>query len=149
MKNYEINSETIALIPITSTKTKVYELENEFVVDKSGLKIMEESCEFFGSSLEGRQKGTKRLIGITHKSPVIVEESRNIIFFPTNSPRLEKCCWISLNNLENISKLPNNSLLIFKNSRELYLDISFNILDNQILRATRLESVSRKRRKNT
>ena len=149
MKNYEINSETIALIPITSTKTKVYELENEFVVDKSGLKIMEESCEFFGSSLEGRQKGTKRLIGITHKSPVIVEESRNIIFFPTNSPRLEKCCWISLNNLENISKLPNNTLLIFKNSRELYLDISFNILDNQILRATRLESVSRKRRKNT
>lgn len=149
MKNYEINSQTIALIPITSTKTKVYELEKEFVVDKSGLKIMEESCEFFGSSLEGRQKGTKRLIGITHKSPVIVEESRNIIFFPTNSPRIEKCCWISLNNLENISKLPNNTLLIFKNSRELYLDISFNILDNQILRATRLESVSRKRRKNT
>ena len=149
MKNYEINSDTIALIPINSTKTKVYELENEFIVDKSGLKIMEESCEFFGSSLQGRQKGTKNLTGITHKSPVIVEESRNIIFFPTNSPRLSKCCWISLNNLENISKSSDNTLLIFKNERKLYLDISFNILDNQILRASRLESVSRKRRKNT
>jgi phytoene dehydrogenase-like protein len=61
---------------------------------------MEESCEFFGSSLIGRQKGTTKLIGITHKAPIIIEETREIIFFPTTSPRLSCCSWISLKNIE-------------------------------------------------
>lgn len=149
MKSYEINSETLALVPINSTKTKIYELDNEFIVNNNCLKIMENSCEYFGSSLTGRQQGTKKLIGVTHKSPIIVEESRNLIFFPTSSPRLKTCCWISLNNLENVIKKHGNSLLKFKKDKKLYLEISYNILDNQILRATRLESVIRKRRKNS
>lgn len=148
MINYEINLETLALVPINSTQTKIYEIEKEFVINNNCLKIMENSCEYFGSSLEGRQKGTKRLIGVTHKSPIIIEESRNIIFFPTSSPRLNNCCWISLNNLEQLAKNQTKSLLLFKNTKKLNLNISYGILDNQILRATRLESVIRKRIKN-
>ena len=146
MKSYEINLNTLALIPINEKKTKIVEKDDEFVVDNAIGKIMEESCEFFGSSLVGRQKGTSKLIGITHKAPIIIEETKEIIFFPTSSPRLSSCCWISLNNLENYYPKNKKVILEFKNQKRLNLNLSYGIVDNQILRATRLESVIRKRK---
>ena len=147
MKDYEINEQTLAIIP-WKNKSKVYEKEINFVVDKSVHTIMEESCEYFGSSLEGRQKGTTSLIGIRHKTPIIIEESKEIIFFPTSSPRGNNCSWISLNNLENYKKENDKIRLRFNNKKEINMDISYGIIDNQVLRATRLESILRKRKEN-
>jgi len=147
MFEYEINEQTLALIPIDD-RTRVYELNDEFVVNKPVHKIMENSCEYFGSSLLGRQKGTSSLIGITHKAPIIVEESRELIFFPTTSPRLKDCSWISLKNIDKYYSKKNSICVEFKNNKIIELSISYGIIDNQILRATRLESVLRKRKGN-
>ena len=68
-------------------------------VDNSVMNIIENSCEYFGSSYLGRHEGTKKLIGITHKAPIIIEESKNLIYFPTTSPRLTDCVWIALNSI--------------------------------------------------
>lgn len=107
---------------------------------------MEDSCEYFGSSLSGRQKGTENLIGVSYKAPIIIEESKNIIFFPTTSPRLKNCNWISLNNLERYYTKNNKIVLEFKNKQKIMLNLSYGIIDNQILRASRLESVLRGRK---
>ncbi len=146
MEEYEINEETLAVIPIKSDKSKVYETDRVFIVNKSALKIMDDSCEFFGSSLEGRQKGTSKLIGVTHKAPVIIEESKEIIFFPTMSPRIDKCSWISLKNVEKIIKKNDKNYILFKNNTIIESDVSYGVMNNQILRATRLESVLRNRK---
>ena len=74
-ESYEINNSTLALIALDN-KTKVIEEEREFFIDKTPSNILEESCEYFWSSYLGRKIGTKNLIGITHKSPIIIEESR-------------------------------------------------------------------------
>lgn len=145
MKEYEINSETLALIAVED-KTKVFEYDKTFIVDKEPIKIMEDSCAYFGSSLSGRQKGTEKLIGVSYKAPVIIEESNNIIFFPTSSPRIKSCNWISLNNLEKYYSKNNYIVLEFKNNQKIMLNLSYGIIDNQILRATRLEAVLRKRK---
>lgn len=146
MQDYEINTNTLALIN-EKEKTKVYETDSVFYVDKSANKIMEDSCEYFGSSLSGRQKGTFNLIGVSHKSPIIVEETKEIIFFPTVSPRLKNCNWISLNNIEKYYNEKGKVVIIFKNNQKLELSTSYGVVDNQILRATRLESVLRGRKK--
>lgn len=146
MNEYEINIETLAIVPFKSDKSKVYENDKVFIVNKPVNKIMDDSCEFFGSSLEGRQKGTSNLIGVTHKAPIIVEESKEIIFFPTMSPRVENCAWISLNHIDKIIKKENKNCIVFKNDIIIELDISYGIINNQILRATRLESVLRNRK---
>ena len=144
--DYEINRETLALIPSAENITKVLELNNEYTIKKGVNKIMESSCEFFGSSLIGRQKGTTKLIGVTHKAPVIIEETEEIIFFPTTSPRLSICSWISLKNIEKYYQENNKMVIAFRNGSKVELDISYGVLDNQILRATRLESVLRSRK---
>lgn len=145
MNDYEINVQTLAIIPLKEGKSKVIEENNSYIVNKTPMKIIDNSCKFFGSSYEGRFSGTKTLTGITHKSPIIIEESRKMIFFPTKSPRLDSCIWISFNNILNYEQKENNSIIKFCCGKVLELDISYNIIDNQILRATRLESVLNKR----
>lgn len=146
MSTYEISSETLAIIPIENFCSKVIEKDNTIIVSKTPMEIIEDSCSFFGSSYFGRAKGTKKLIGVSHKAPVIIEESKEIIFFPTRSPRLYECCWVSLKNIDKYKKQFNNSLIFFNNGHSLELDMSYGSLDNQVLRATRLESVLRSRK---
>ena len=145
INEYEINEDTLALISLDD-KTKVFEKDKTFMVSKETNLIMEDSCQYFGSSLSGRQKGTENLIGVSYKAPIIVEESNNIIFFPTTSPRLKKCSWISLNNLERYYTKNKKIVLEFKNKQKIMLNLSFGVIDNQILRATRLEAVLRGRK---
>ena len=148
MNKYEINSSTLALIALDNLNTKVLEENNIYIVNQSVKEIINHSCKYFGSSYLGRYEGTKEIIGINYKSPIIIEESKYIIFFPTNSVRNKKCNWISLNMIKDYKKYNNTSKVIFKNNVELILDISYGSLENQILRSTLLESKIRKRKNN-
>lgn len=140
--NYEINYDTQAIVPLDNNNSKIIEEFDEYVVNNSTLDILEHSCEYFGSSYEGRKEGTKKLLGVTHKSPIIVEESRKLIFFPTTSPDNLDCIWI---NLEKISHYDMNgskkSIITFKNGLKMEFNISIGSLTNQIMRATRLKYI--------
>ena len=140
MKEYEINSSTLAIVPIDDKISKVYEENDEYIVQKSSNSIIKENCEFYGSSYEGRCIGTKSLTGIKTKYPIIIEESRNIIFFPTSSTRTKQSTWIALNKIKNYNKKEYNSQILFKNEEKIDLDISIYSLENQIIRATMLKS---------
>ena len=144
--NYEITYDTQAILPIDSENTKIIENDNEYFINKNSLKIMEHSCEYFGSSYEGRKEGTKKLLGITHKSPIIIEESRKIIFFPTCSPESSECIWINLEKISDYFKIDTKkSAIRFKNGDILEFNISYGSLTNQILRATRLKYILEER----
>ena len=141
MEDYEISSATLAIVPLGEEISKVYEEEDTYIVQKSANSIIKENCEFYGSSYEGRCIGTKSLTGIKTKFPIIIEESRNIIFFPTSSTRTKQSTWIALNKIQKINKLEyQNSEISFKNKEKINIDISINSLENQIVRATMLKS---------
>lgn len=145
MEKYEINKETLAIIPIEEEISKVIEEEKEFIINASVMKIIDDSCKFFGSSYDGRFEGTKTIMGISHKSPIIIEETRKIIFFPTTSPRINTCSWISLNNIKEYYKSNSNTVIVFSCGKKIKLQLSYPIVDNQVLRATRLEALLNKR----
>lgn len=146
MQNYEINSDTLAIIPIDNYKSRIIEKDSILEVDQTPMKIIDSSCRYFGSSYKGRFYGTRHLIGVSHKAPIIIEESKEIIFFPTNSPRLYECAWISLKNINDYKRNLDKVKITFNGGYDLELDMSYGSLDNQILRAARLESVLRKRK---
>lgn len=143
---YEIDLSTVMLIGIDDYKTKIITLDDEFIADDDSKKIIDNSCKFFGSSLTDRVNMTKRLINIKSKSPIVIEESRNIIFFPLKSVR-EKCnIWISFNNLEKYVKFDDKTTFIFKNGKEVVIDFSYYIIDNQVTRSLMLDYELKKRR---
>lgn len=140
--NYEITYDTELIIPIDEKCSKVIENGEEYIIEKNSLKILEHSCEYFGSSLEGRKEGTKKILGITHKSPIIIEESRKIIFFPTNSPDRKDCSWINLEKIDKYYRTDKKtSSILFKCGKKVDFNISYGSLTNQILRATRLKFI--------
>ena len=94
MKNYEINGETLAIIPIDENKCKIIEENNELIVYNKSSSIINNSCKYFGSSYQGRKNGSKNILGSSHKLPIIIEEISKILFFPTSSPRNDNCIWI-------------------------------------------------------
>jgi len=145
MISYEINNNTLALLPINDKSTKIIEKDNILIIEDNVMNIIKNSCEFFGSSYLGRREGTKKLTGISSKCPIIIEESNNIIYFPTISPRLSTCSWISFNSIKNYLNNKGKTTIIFENDKVLDLDISYNSFDNQVLRSAKLESILRKR----
>ena len=148
MRDYEISKDTLAVIPVGDKKSKVIEKNYTYIVDESPNRIMDESCRYYGSSIGGRQKGTSNLTGISYKAPIIVQEEGSIIFFPTTSPRLKKCCWVSLNNIDSYyyDFEKKTCVVIFDNNSKLEFDISYCVLNNQVLKSHRLESIVNKRK---
>lgn len=144
--NYIINSNTVALIPLENKITHVIERDENFIIKENTMNIIRNSCEYFGSSYIGRHKGTKTLTGINYKSPIIIEESRNIIFFPTTSPRDSNCAWISLYYINNYFNKNGRIEVLFENGKKCIFNMSYGSFDNQYLRATKLESILRKRK---
>ena len=145
MSNYEINDFTVALI-YENDKTLVYEKDRVFSVDGTPNRIIKYSCEYFGSSYKGRVEGTKNLTGITHKSPIIIEESKEIIFFPISSPRLNNCSWIRNKYILDYIKDDKDTIIRTIFGSLIRINCSYEIINNQILRSSRLESVIRYRK---
>ncbi len=146
MNSYEINEDTLAIIPKNINKTIIYERYRNYIINQEVDKIMEDSCRYYGSSLKGRQIGSTSLIDITHKVPIIIEETNNLIFFPTSSPRLNTCSWISLNNIEKYEKDNKGCKIYFKDGKTVVLPVSYSIINNQILRSSRLQMMLDKRK---
>ncbi len=146
MNNYEINEKTLAIVACHENLSKVYEEEKTIYVHCNANKIMEYSCEYFGSSLEGRKKGTLSMIGVNYKPPVIVEETKELIFFPTSSDRNKLNSWISLQHIARYYHDNRRMVILFKNGTKIKLNLSYGIIDNQILRSTKLESALRGRK---
>ena len=147
-EDYEINVDTLLLIPIDYNKTKVIEKGDVFIVKCSTLSIIKKSCLFFGSSYEGRKAAIKYLIGIDMKVPILIEESRNIIFFPTTSCVNQNSIWVSYQNLLKYSKKNEfSTILYFENNKKIVIEVKYNLIDNQVIRCLKLDTILLKRKK--
>jgi len=148
MKEYEINEETMAVIPMNYYQTLIKETDNEYVINKRAYEIMESSCEYYGSTYKGRLTAAKKILNSSYKIPIVIEESENIIFFPTKSSLLEDCSWINYNFIKKYEKDGKNVKITFKNNEQISVDMSKLSLENQISRSTKLELTARKRKIN-
>lgn len=144
--DYDINRDTVMIIPINDKKSRVIETSGDYIVDDNAYSIMERSCLYFGSSYEGRLLSSKSILGSVYKAPIVVEESRSIIFFPVKSSVVKQNVWISLNNLVSYNKHEKKTIITFKRDKQVLLDIPYFSIDNQVLRSTLLESVIRRRK---
>ena len=144
--DYEITFDTQVILPVENNSSRIIENNESYVINVPPMQVLEHSCEYFGSSFNGRKEATKKLLGITHKSPIIVEESRKIIFFPTTSPDRIDCVWINLEKVNKYYKSSSKkSIIEFKNGDIIEFDVSIGSLTNQIMRASRLKYILEER----
>lgn len=147
INKYEFSKGTLAIVPNDEKTSLVLEDKDRYIIHDSAFHIMEDSCRYFGSSYEGRKEGAKTILGAEYKVPIVVEDSSNLIAFPTTSPFASDCCWISLQRVDNIYKVDNyNTKIVFDNQEEIIVPCSFRSVENQLSRASRLDLVLRNRK---
>lgn len=142
---YEVNPETMAIIPQyssnQSTFSLVKEVNDEFIVMKSPTEIIKYSCTYFGSSYRGRVEGTYSLTGISHKAPIAISPSNKLFFFPTHSPKREECSWFSHSHISKINRNSHNQTTItFTNQTTYSINVSLGSFENQVYRTAQLRS---------
>lgn len=143
LEKYEINSNTAAILPFHDKGlfSRVLEVEQEYVVTLSPKEIIENSCEYYGSSYDGRTKGTKAITGISHKPPIAIDPLNKIYFFPTHSPKRTQCAWISHRYVEEHGKIDSYKVIVtFANNMTIQLPISYNSFESQLHRTAYLRT---------
>ncbi|HLR02776.1 MAG TPA: competence protein ComK [Virgibacillus sp.] len=109
--------------------------DNEYPVIDPPTKVIDEACSYFGSSLRGRQDGTRNICGVTHKAPISIDPLSGMYFFPTFSPTSSKCSWIAHSHIEQVNKWEGQyAEIIFKKGRRVVLEASYGSVLNQIQR---------------
>ena len=143
---YEISKGTLAIVPEKDERSLVYEDDEKYIIEESPYKIMEESCKYFGSTYKGRKESSKAILGADYKVPIIIEDTNNLIVFPTAAPKSDDCVWISLKRVKRIEKYDVYSTrIIFDTDRESIVPCSYRSIENQLSRASRLDVIMRKR----
>ncbi len=144
---YEISKGTLAIMPNKDNNSLVLEDDDRYLVSQTPYQIMESSCLYFGSSYEGRKAGSRDILGAEYKVPIIVDDSTDIIVFPTTSPLSSDCVWISLKQIKKYEKVDsNNTKIVFQNDKEIVVPCSYRSIENQVSRAYRLDYVIRNRK---
>lgn len=143
---YEINEETLAILPFDKNKSRVIEKNDEYIINDTPYEVMEHSCNYFGSSFDGRIIGSKNILGSVYKIPVIVEETQKLIFFPTEALASDNVGWISYKNIKNIEKHNRKSKVIFNNGDSVIIDCPYFSVKNQIFRCNMLDAISSNRK---
>lgn len=142
IEEYEISPYTMVVLPIqygSKTYCEIIEVTDTFISPFKPIDIVKKSCAYFGSSYEGRKNGTKRLIGITHKAPIIVDPYTSIFLFPTTSPSNHDCIWISHDHVAHFERsTPNTTTVTFRNKQTLEVPISRSSFQNQLQRTAQL-----------
>ena len=134
-------------MPYGKNQSKVFEYDGEFIVNMTSLDIIKHSCLYFGCTYEGRRDSVKEFIGIDMKVPILIEESRNIIFFPTNSCISKNSIWIAYQNLLKYSKLNDfSTILYFRKNKNYKIDVKYKLVDNQVIRCMKLNTFLGKRK---
>lgn len=147
MMKYEVSNGTLAIVPNERESSLVYEDDERYVIEQSPFKIMEDSCRYFGSTYEGRKDSARDILGAEYKVPIVVEDSENLVVFPTTSPNSDECVWISLKRLKKYEKIDAcNTRIVFDNNKEIIVPCSYRTIENQVSRASRLDYILRKRK---
>lgn len=137
---YIIDKNTILVIK-SNNNTIIYDNKEKHVIKRKIKDVLNDCCKYYGSSLKGRIEGTNYLLGSIYKAPIIISEYQEIIMFPTSSFKCDDCMWINYAWIEKYFCDDNKTFIIFKNGLKIEINISTKIINNQILRSSRLESI--------
>ncbi len=128
-----INGKTL-IIYYNNFNTVMINTDGKIIINGNFIRsILNKSCIFYGSSLNGRLKGSKDLLKCRYKLPIIISESNRLIFFPVN-----KYFWINFNMIESFEKKKNHTIITFKNGYKRSIFVSYRVVNNQMLKCSRL-----------
>ncbi len=138
--DYFITQETLLIMPITKTQTKILENDNVMFVDSKTFKIVNDNCKLYGSTYLNRVEFSKTILKCRCKMPIILDNDGNIILFPTTSKRQEHCAWLNYNNIKSYKEQGSKNVVVtFLNGIKIVINMSYYTFEHQINKCHRLK----------
>ena len=134
----EISSNTVLIRNKGEREAEILYYNNSITVPYSSKKIIDNNCKLFGSSLNGRIESSKEWLGYDYKLPIIIDEIRNLVLFPTRSIDSPKNIWLSFNAIDDYNSYKDGIELTLKNGKKVFIKESFNVFESQYIRASKL-----------
>ena len=127
-----INDQTLLLESVFKgkAKTRIVTTHGIYYSEESILNLLEDACNRFASTLEGRIKALKKLMDYSVKTPLLIDPNK-FGAFPTMSYRHVECVWIFNHpfHVEEVSK--GKSLVTFLNGISVIVHASKHVLLKQ------------------
>ncbi|UCZ52936.1 competence protein ComK [Bacillus shivajii] len=139
IQDYEINEETIALIPAKSIEydTIVLEENAKYYVKQTPINIINKGCLEGGSDYKGRRRAVTHLTGTVNKVPIPINPHLNLYAFPTHSPKHRECSWLFYHHIRKLTpESPHETTVTFTNDDSIQMNVSYSILEKQIYRTS-------------
>ncbi|WNB90898.1 competence protein ComK [Bacillus sp. NEB1478] len=152
VESYIINPDTIAIVPFINERgqvcSEIYERDAILLVEQKPIRIIKNSCYFYGGSWEGKKDAARKNLGFIHFAPIMIDSKLNLYFFPIESPRSDTCIWLSQPHTRKIEKMGHKrSSAIFSNGIDLPINRSKGSLESKLHRAAQYRSVLNDRTK--
>ena len=111
-------------------KSRIVTTHGIYYSEESVLNLLEDACNRFASTLEGRLKAIKKLMNYSVKTPLLIEPN-HFGAFPTMSYRHVECVWIFNHpiHVEEVSK--GRSIVYFSNGVSVSVNASKHVLLKQ------------------
>jgi competence protein ComK len=143
-KPYIINENTMIILPWYSKhaylKSTVLEEYQEIDANESPLTLIEKSCDYYASDLNGRLQSASTIFKGQRMLPVLISETNRICMVPTCSPYKPECVWLSYKHVKDIIPKEARAIVILSNYQKVELDITRDALETRLLRAARVVS---------
>lgn len=137
-ESYVINDDTVVVMAVNDSCCKIYEIENDFIVNKSLQEVLEESCKYYGSSLKGRLEGSKYVFNCSYKLPIVINQYSNSIFFTTRSYKSLDTYIVCYNNIKFYEKNRRYTNIYVENGKKIVIEEGYRLFENQYSRANLL-----------
>lgn len=134
--NYIINNNTVYL-KVKNEDVYVKEINNEITLRENILKLLNNSCIYYGSSLKGRILGAKSLIKSKYKLPLIISEKNNLFFINIKDKNGYEY-WLNFQYIKDYIYVDNLLKIFFEYDKSLLINCSWTIFNNQMLKCSRL-----------
>ena len=136
--DFELSSNVVLLRSISDNTTELVNYNETLTIPLNSKTIIDRNCKLFGSSLNGRIESSREWLGYDYKLPIIIDEIRNLVLFPTRSVDSPKNIWISYNAIDDYNQTKNGIELLLKNGNSIVIKESFNVFESQFIRASKL-----------
>jgi competence protein ComK len=150
VKDYEINEDTMAIVPFINEKgavwSEIFEREALILVEKKPFRIIKDNCLYYGGSYDGKKEAARINMGKMCFAPIMIDSKLDLYFFPIQSPRNDTCIWLAQPHIRRIDTIGHKRAnVIFSNGMDLPIENTRASLVGKLHRAAQYRSVLLKR----
>lgn len=137
LSSYIVTFHTFALLHGQHSNpyyTKVVESDRTFIVEKTPLEIMKDSCSHYRSNFDSIITSSKNDLKNRPKPPIMLTHSndRPLLFFPLLSPTLHKNSWVAYHAVKDAHPKEDGVSVVLKNDTQMPLDTSIATVYRQM-----------------